>query len=108
MRIALVLTVSIAMSGCATQWQKYGATEADFYRDRTECQMLANAMYPPAMSSGPGYQGPAQTRCTTSYGVTNCTTTPGIYVPGVQSDMNAIARSMEVPACLRARGYSTR
>lgn len=94
------------LGGCAMGWTRPNTTEAQFYQDRFQCEQQAAGMYPIMMtSSGPGYQAPAQTNCTTYGNQTNCTTTPGTYTPAPQSDANAIARSTAFSSCLQSRGY---
>ena len=68
--------------------------------------MQAAQVYPVAMTSGAGYHTASQTRCTTSYGVTNCTTMPGSYVAGAQTDSNLIPRIGFHMSCLQGRGYT--
>ena len=107
MKTALVLFISaMALSGCASGWQKDGSTEAEFYRDRGGCQMQANQAFPPLMVSSGGYQGPSQTMCRPAgYGQVSCTTTPGMSVPPVQSDQNALPRVSAFQDCMRGRGW---
>ena len=96
----------ILLGGCAMGWTRPNTTQAQFYRDRFQCEQQAANMYPVVMASaGPGYQAPARTYCTTYGNQTNCTTTPGVYAPAPQSDANAIARSGAFSSCLQSRGY---
>lgn len=102
---------AVLLTGCATNWDKPGASSAEFARDNYECQREAAQTYPVTMMQntyGTGYQAPARTNCQTYAGQTNCATTPGAYTPPAQSsqDVNAIARAMAVPSCLRGRGYT--
>jgi len=100
----LLLLINIA--GCGMGWTRPNTSEAEFYKDRYECQREAASMYPIAMRpSGPGYQAPAQTDCTSYGNQISCTTTPGSYTPAPQYDSNATARSSAVSSCLEARGY---
>jgi len=112
-----------ALAGCAQfQWQKDGATQADFNRDAYQCQMDAAQAYPTALTAvqlRPGYQTPSQTYCSgtdsaygagnTVYGNTsmNCTTTPGQQVAPITTtyDANMGNRAQAAKACLYARGY---
>ena len=103
-RLVLVLLPAV-LAGCAMGWSRPNTSDAEFYQDRVNCEGQAAAAYPPMMVTAGGGQGPAQTRCTTSYGIINCTTTPGIVMPGYTSDANAINRSSMFSACMRGRGY---
>lgn len=105
MRNFLLPIVVSALAGCGG-WSRPNTTEAQFYQDRSQCEYQAATAYPVVMSSTGGYQGPAQTRCTTYGGVTNCTTTPGTSFPGVQTDMNVGARAGAFNSCMRGRGYT--
>lgn len=101
----IALVVVVALSGCAN-WKHPTATQQDFNRDSYQCQMETASVYQPnqtAMSSG--YRGPAQTNCSTYGNQTNCTTTPGVYVPPVTQDTNALPRAMAFNSCMQARGY---
>ena len=118
---AVVLLAS--MAGCAQyQWQKYGASQAEFNRDTYECQMEAARTYPTAMVTqqiSSGYTTAATTNCYSTgaaYGAgasvygssnTNCTTTPGVQVQPVAytADVNANYRAQAAKSCLYARGY---
>ena len=102
----IAIAVSAVVLGGCGGWSRPNTSEAQFYQDRVACEQQAAATYPVAMTSTGGYQAPSQTRCTTSYGVMNCTTTPGATMPGVQSDTNAIPRAGMFDACMRGKGYS--
>lgn len=104
------MTPLFFVGGCAAlgAWYKPGATEMEFYADRAACEGQAAAAYPVMLQTSGGYQGPAQTRCTTNLGVTNCQTTPGIAVPGVTNDVNLPNRLGMFGACMRGRGYTYR
>ena len=104
MRLAVVVAAT-ALSGCAMGWYRPNTTEAQFYQDRVNCEMQSSAAYPPMLVTSGGGQGPSTTRCTNSYGVINCTTQPGLVMPGYTSDANMIARSGMFDACMRGRGY---
>lgn len=103
-QVAIALS-ALTLAGCGG-WSRPNTSEAQFYQDRVACEQQAASTYPVSMTSTGGYQAPSQTRCTTSYGVTNCTTTPGVQMPGVTSDMNAIPRAGMFDACMRGRGYA--
>ena len=125
-RAVALFSVAVAglLSGCATyQWEKPGATQADFNRDNYECQTEAARTYPTTVVQVPissGYTMPSNTSCTThgtAYGSgntvygnsnTDCTTTPGQTVAPatVPIDENANNRSNAFHNCLVARGWS--
>lgn len=101
----LALSLSLLLAGCAS-WKHPSATEADFNRDRYQCQMETTSVYQPNQTAvGVGYRAPAQTNCTTYGNQTNCQTTPGAYVPPPTQDTNAIPRAMAFNSCMQARGY---
>jgi len=102
----LAAALTLVLSGCAMGWYRPNTTEAQFYQDRSACESQAAMAYPVTMVAGPGgYQTPTNTRCTTSFGVTNCQTTPGANVPGVAIDANANNRLAMFGACMRGKGY---
>lgn len=103
-----VLASTAVLVGCATKWDKPGASEHEFRSDLYQCQREAAGMYPGSnmMATGPGYQMPSQTRCTPTYGGgVNCTTIPGASAPPTQMDMAPFQRAQAVESCLQARGY---
>lgn len=117
------LVFATFLSGCAQyQWQKYGATQADFNRDSYECQTEAARTYPTQVVTQqitPDYATPSTTNCYgtgSAYGNSgyaygssnvNCRTTPGQYVPGVKAavDVNADNRLRTEMQCMYARGW---
>ena len=104
--ISSILAALTLLSGCGG-WTRPNTTEAQFYQDRFQCEQQSASMYPIMMTSaGPGYQAPARTNCTSYGNQTNCTTTPGTFVPASQSDVNAIARSSAFNSCLQSKGYA--
>jgi hypothetical protein len=112
------------LSGCAQyQWQKQGATQAEFNSDSYACELDAAHAYPTAMvrqQTHPGYTSPAITNCTSNgsaygsgnmvygNGSTNCYTTPGQTVAPtyINVDQNEGNRTAIYKSCLVARGYS--
>jgi hypothetical protein len=120
---AALLTSALLLGGCATyQWNKDGATQADFNRDRYECTNEAARTYPTALvaeQATQGYTTAAQTNCSTNgsaYGNssyvsgssnTSCTTNGGQYVPPtyVNVDVNSNNRSQAARQCMFAHGY---
>ena len=98
--------IAIALSGCTTTWHKPGATEAEFYNDRTECINIANNMWPVNITPmGAGYTTPVRTNCYRTGNYVNCQQTGGQYVAPAVIDTNIVARDVEVKQCLRAKGY---
>lgn len=105
MKISLLICAAL-LAGCAT-WKHPSATEADFNRDRYQCQMETASAYPTTQTpTGSGYRTPGQVNCTTYGNQTNCTTMPGTYVPPPTSDGNALPRAFAFDSCMRARGYT--
>lgn len=103
--------LALAVAGCAQyEWQKYGATQADFNQDRYQCQMEAASAYPTAAVTQQiraGYVGPSTTNCSNwGYSVT-CSTTPGQVVAPLTTtvDVNQDNRGQAAKACMYARGY---
>ena|SRR5882672_8213113 len=115
--------LAILLSACAQyQWQKYGATQIDFDRDKYECQTEAARTYPPLLVTRQiiqGYATASTTNCSgtgSAYGSSGyafgnsnvtCTTTPGQNVPGYSTtdDANAGNRSQAAKQCMYARGW---
>jgi uncharacterized lipoprotein len=110
MKISYVLIMSFliaTLAGCSMGWTRPNTTETQFNEDRYQCEQQALSMYPVTMMpSGPGYQAPALTNCTTYGAETSCTTRPGLYTPAAQSDTNAFSRALAFKSCLEARGYT--
>lgn len=100
------LSLAIVLTGCA-QWHHPTATQADFNRDRYQCDIETAHAYPVAMTPlTPGYQAPTQVTCmNTGFGMTNCTSQPGVAVAPVMQDMNANPRISAFNSCMYARGY---
>lgn len=98
--------VSLVLVGCA-QWKHPTATQADFNRDRYQCDIQAASAYPVTQTPvGTGYQTAGRVNCSTYGAQTNCTTTPGIYVPPPVTDTNAVSRAFAFDSCMQARGYT--
>lgn len=116
-RFYFATIVGLLLTGCAQyKWQKSGATQADFNRDKYECQREAAQVYPPQVvrqQITTGYTTPSTTNCSSTgstygnYSYTNCTTTPGQYVPGASTDtdVNADSRERMGKQCMYARGW---
>ena len=101
-----LLALLLPFGACTAVWDRPNTTEAEFNRDRFECQQQALSMYPVIISSPPVYQTPAQTTCTTIGNVTSCKTitpSPALQIP--QTDQNAVNRTVEFTSCLEAKGY---
>ena len=114
-RLTVLVLATTLLSGCATyQWQKHGATQADFNRDSYQCQAEAARTYPTYVvrqQVSQGYTTPAHTNCSGTYGYgssyATCTTTPGYHVPGytVTTDVNEGNRNQMAMQCMYSRGY---
>src|SRR5471030_376832 len=98
MKSMLIILIALCLlAGCATKWSRPNTTEQEFYQDRFQCEQDAASMYPVAMSQ-------------TSYGNgTNCSTTPGVFIPPVKTvqDANGLNRAMAIRSCLQSKGYSS-
>jgi len=109
MHIKTVFTtciIAITLCGCATKWYKPGATESDFYNDKTFCVNIANNMWPINIAPlGAGYTTPVRTNCYRTGNYINCQQSGGQYMAPATIDTNIVARDIEVKQCLRARGY---
>lgn len=108
-RIILV-TVVIFISGCQTYWKHESGYSSSWERDKYNCEMEAARAYPVRMvtqSSGRGYTTDSTTNCSSYGNITNCTTTPGQYIPPQKytEDVNQGNRNLAVPQCLRASGW---
>lgn len=105
------LVCLLAVAGCATRWEKPGATAADFGAMTARCESRAYSRIRPAMQQvqvGSGYFTPLQTRCV-DYGYTaRCFQVGGEYVPPsfATIDNNADARAADVKACFFENGWS--
>lgn len=103
MKIFVMAAAALA-TGCAMGWTRPSTTEAEFSRDRFECEREAAGMYP-AMPVASGYQAPARTECHTYGNQTSCSTTPGTASTSTR-DANAINRNNAQASCMRSRGYT--
>lgn len=83
MRSAVLLTVALMISGCATVWYRDGTTEQQFYADEYECQAASMGMG--------GVSG---------YG----TVYRGVAVGGLSRTQDRRMYDL----CMRARGYTDR
>ena len=99
-------------TGCAQyQWQKHGASQTEFNRDKYECQSEAARIYPPRFVKNQitdGYTTDSTTNCyRNGYGNVSCTTSPGQHVKGVTSieDVNKDNRNENNRQCMYARGW---
>jgi hypothetical protein len=102
----VVAILAASLAGCAG-WKHPTSSDADFNRDRYQCQSETAGNFPVTQTSmGPGYQAPSRTNCTAYGNQANCTTTPGAYVPAPMQDTNAMPRAFAFDSCMRARGYT--
>lgn len=112
MKRAVAIAAMTLLTGCFGTWKRDNTTEAEFNRDKYECQTEVAQTYPVQMVQtgyNSGYTTPSQTNCT-GYGNTmRCQTTPGVtYVqPSTTStDANSINRAFAFNSCMQARGYT--
>ena len=47
-QLVLMLTITMALTGCAQVWNRPGATQAQLDRDAAECRMIAAGIQAPA------------------------------------------------------------
>lgn len=96
----------LILTGCAGGWYKAGSTEADFYRDRYECDQQSLVMYPVMLSSGSGYQAATTTTNCRQIGTqVSCTTQPAAAIVAPPSDANVLPRLSAFQSCMRSKGY---
>jgi len=105
-----ISTACLLLSGCSGMgWSKQGATEAQFYSDRNDCERQAAQTYPVVMAKSP-YEpmsdGSTKTTCRETFNnQIECTTNQNqSYFPKV--DANESARNDYVTSCLKGKGYS--
>jgi hypothetical protein len=64
------LLLLAALAGCATGWSRPNTTDAEFNRDRLQCEQQGVSRYPVRIEFlGTGRQGPSQSDCR-SFGFT--------------------------------------
>ncbi len=104
------LSVIFALTGCAEQWHKPGASEADFEAMKAECNSQSAAKFPPLIRQVPvtnGYVTPATTSCSDTGHSVDCYTLGGQYVPPalIAIDDNENARNQNIRACFFKNGW---
>ncbi len=98
------------LAGCATKWEKPGATADEFDAMKSACKSRGYAQVPPAMQQvqvSTGYYIPIQTSCS-GYGyTTSCYQTGGQFIPPefITIDANDNARSELVKSCFYENGW---
>lgn len=107
-RLALL---ALLLAGCAERWERPGASEADADAAQQACSAVATAQVPPALvwaQTAAGYWQPAERRCRTRNGVTDCIYRPARYYPPQYGwvDANTGLRSAARAACLREGGWT--
>ena len=109
----LIVSVSAAclfLSGCSgIGWTKQGATKAQFYSDRNDCERQAAQTYPVVMTKSPYdtiSDGSTKTTCRETFNnQIDCTTTQNqSYFPKVDANQNS--RNSYAESCLKGKGYS--
>ena len=105
----IIGAICLFLSGCSGMgWSKPGATEAQFYRDRSDCERQAAQTYPVVMTKNPYdpiSDGSTKTTCRrVSNNQVDCTTNQGFELPKVDANQNS--RNSYVESCLRGKGYS--
>jgi hypothetical protein len=93
------------LAACATGWSRPHTTEAEFDRDRLQCEQDGATRYPVRMEVFGGQQAPSRSNCT-SFGLhLNCRAAAGGNVAPYQHDANENARRSDIRACLQSKGY---
>jgi hypothetical protein len=94
------------LAGCASGWSRPNTNEAEFNRDRLQCEQQGSSKYPVRIESfGTGRQGPSLSDCR-SFGLhLSCSAAPASAAPPTQYDVNESARANEIRSCLRSKGY---
>lgn len=110
MKPLTIILASLALSACAENWVKPGATPADMEAALSQCSAEAYVTLPPLMQrvmASPAGRTPVRTRCTGSGNTTNCTTTGGDYRPAVyrNDDVNEDGRHEVQRACMFRNGW---
>lgn len=107
--LALVhVVVSTCLAACATGWSRPHTTEAEFNRDRLQCEQDGASRYPVRMEVFGGQQAPSRSNCT-SFGLhLNCRAAAGSNVAPYQHDANENARRNDIRACLQSKGYESK
>jgi hypothetical protein len=106
MKLVAMVAACAVLTGCGS-WHKPGASDAEFYTDKVQCQATAQSAFPVNMvTNGGATQMPSQTNCRQYGGQMQCTTTPGMVIPAPQADMNAMSRSGAFKDCMRGRGWT--
>lgn len=111
MRLVRTLAILLLLAACAERWERPGATEAESEAAQAQCEALAARQVPPAMvwtQVSAGYWEPAERRCRTRNGVTDCVYRPGRYIPPRFDwvDANAPQRRAARNACLVEGGWT--
>jgi hypothetical protein len=117
MRLIVTLALIAALSGCAADYYKPGASDRDLADDRSACNAQALQGAPLAMTSGPfgvGPNNPANASCYGGgFGAVTCnplSPVSGGYVPipqpSLPTDVNAGKRNALFEACMTSRGWS--
>jgi hypothetical protein len=97
------LTLSLSVSGCATQWSRADTTEQQLAQDLELCEESAEKDHPVSMSvSGPNYQAQNSVGCGAGG---DCRARPGSQIGNPNQDLNKTARDKATMSCMELKGY---
>jgi len=108
--LAALILAAAFLTSCAPQWQKPGATSADFEAAQSACEKQALTRYPVLLRQvlvREGFSIPLSTRCSGFGATTRCATTGGQYEPPsyMPVDDNAEKRAQGLRDCLLEKGW---
>lgn len=130
--LILPLLASVFLGGCSTySWYKSGATQQEWARDNSDCQLASARAFPAVRENivlKQGYRTNEITNCSggssgsisptyigggatlNTSGTVNCVTNPSQYVPPVVyvTDINEEARGDAFNNCMNGRGWQLR
>ncbi|MBR0670189.1 hypothetical protein [Neoroseomonas soli] len=105
------LPLLLLLAGCAENWERPGATEAEAEAAQAECTAWAAQQVPPALvwtQTAPGYWERPERRCFSRRGQTECVVRPARYQPPQYGwvDANTGPRRAARAACLQEGGWT--
>jgi hypothetical protein len=108
--LAAVLALLGAAAGCTEYWVKPGASEREFEVMRGQCSQRAYRRFPPMLYqtlSQEGHYAPAVSHCVTKGNSTECSKSPGGWVPPTYAtiDANGEPRSQDIRSCYFENGW---
>ena len=107
----VAVLAALGLAGCASPWQRPGASKAQAAQDQGVC--LANALKKAPVHVQReqivgGYWQPATEHCEQRHDTQDCVFYPASWVPPLMGDVdvNKGVRRALVDACMRAHGYT--